>query len=167
MSDYKSRVEKAIEELRQGRFVIVCDDHSRENEGDLVAAAEYMTPELVNFAIAQGRGLLCQAIDEKTASYLGLPMMSPVNNSMFSTAFTVSVDHCDAGTGIAAPARSLTIRTIGEAAGYAQNFRPSEAGKRADICKKLLRPGHIFPLIAMPGGVLQRSGQTEATVDLM
>ncbi len=169
MADYKIRVEMALRELQKGNFVIVADDDSRENEADLIAAAECISPALVNFAITQGRGLLCQAIDEKTASYLALPTMSTANNSMFSTAFTVSVDHCDAGTGISAPARSLTIQAIAEAAGDAQHFQATEAelGKQAAVRKALLRPGHIFPLIAMPCGVLQRRGQTEATVDLM
>ena len=167
--DCKIRVEIALEELRSGRFVIVCDDDVRENEGDLIAAAEQITPELVNFAISEGRGLLCQAIDEKTASYLALPVMSSANNSMFSTAFLLSVDHRDAGTGISASARSLTIQSIGEAAGIAQNFERTEVQLRqqANFRQSLLSPGHIFPLLAAPGGVLERNGQTEATIDLM
>ena len=176
---YKQRVERALEEIKKGRYVIVCDDESRENEGDLIAAAELCTAELVNFAITEARGLLCQAIDEKTASYLALPMMSRSNSSIFSTAFTVSVDHCRAGTGISAAARSLTIQSIGEAAGEATTFphaflrntasvpTESQLHKRGDLRKVLVKPGHIFPLVAMPGGVLQRGGQTEATVDLM
>ena len=169
MTDYKIRVEMALRELQKGNFVIVADDDSRENEADLIAAAECMSPAMVNFAITQGRGLLCQAIDESTASYLALPTMSAANNSMYSTAFTVSVDHCEAGTGISAPARSLTIQAIAEAAADAQDFQATEAelSKQAAVRKALLRPGHIFPLIAVPGGVLQRRGQTEATFDLM
>ena len=169
MADYKKRIEKALDELRKGHFVIVCDDDTRENEGDLIAAAERTTPELVNFAITEGRGLLCQAVDEKTVSYLALPAMSSANSSTFSTAFTVSVDHCEAGTGISAPARARTIQAIGQAAGEAQSFSRTETQlrRRSAIRAALLRPGHIFPLLAMPGGVLQRGGQTEATVDLM
>ncbi|WGK70045.1 3,4-dihydroxy-2-butanone-4-phosphate synthase [Candidatus Haliotispira prima] len=170
MSDAcKKRIERALEDLRAGRFVIVCDDDSRENEGDLIAAAELITPDLVNFVITEARGLLCQAVDESTARYLGLPMMSKTNNSQHETAFTVSVDHIEAGTGISAKARALTIQSIATAAKDAQSNDITDArlAEQERAQQTLLRPGHIFPLQAMPGGVLQRNGHTEATVDLM
>ena len=165
------RVEKALDAIRSGAFVIVCDDESRENEGDLVAAAQFCSAEMVNFAIREARGLLCQQIDANTVRYLGLPPMVRDNNSMFATAFTVSLDHRDAGTGISAEARALTIRTIGAAAASARRFYANEqAGEleqRRQFREQLLRPGHIFPLLAMSGGVLQRRGQTEAVMDLV
>ena len=167
------RVKSALDAIRNGGLVIVCDDESRENEGDLIAAAQFCSAEMVNFIITEARGLLCQQIDANTVRYLGLPPMVQDNNSMFSTAFTVSLDHREAGTGISAAARALTIRTIGAAAENAQNFYTKEQadeeelGLRQKFREELLRPGHIFPLLARPGGVLQRRGQTEAAMDLV
>ncbi len=163
---WRQRIERSLAELRAGRFIIVCDDDSRENEGDLIAAAELVTPELVNFAITEARGLLCQAIDQQTARYLRLPLLSRENDSPNSTAFTVSVDHREAGTGISAPARALTIQAIAAASTAAQHRQPDLSRPAADQ-RVLLRPGHIFPLLAMPGGVLQRDGHTEAAIDLV
>ncbi len=147
-------IERAIEEIREGRLVIVADDEGRENEGDLVCAAERVTPELVNFMVKHARGLICVPLTPDRADTLGLPPMTDHNTDPQGTAFTVSVDaHTDYGvtTGISAADRSKTIQVLADA-----KTRPSD----------LRRPGHIFPLRAQPGGVLRRVGQTEAAVDL-
>jgi 3,4-dihydroxy 2-butanone 4-phosphate synthase / GTP cyclohydrolase II len=147
-------VRGAIEDIRQGRMVIVADDEDRENEGDLVCAAAKITPELVNFMALHGRGLICVALTPERADRLELPLMSEVNREAFGTAFTVSVDgHPRFGvtTGISAADRSRTIQLLVD-----EDARPSD----------LRRPGHVFPLRAVPGGVLRRVGQTEASVDL-
>jgi len=148
------RVEDAIEDIRQGRLVIVDDDEDRENEGDLLCAAEAITPELINFMTRHGRGLICAALTRERADELDLPPMTDVNTDPQGTAFTVSVDaHRRFGvtTGISAHDRARTIQVLVD-----------PATKPAD----LRRPGHIFPLRAKPGGVLRRVGQTEAAVDL-
>jgi len=145
-------VEEAVEELRAGRILIVTDNEDRENEGDFIMAAEKVTPQAVNFIITVGRGLLCQAITLQRAWELNLPFMVNDNTSVHTTAFTVSVD-AKAGTttGISAFDRARTIHVLID-----------PATRQED----LLRPGHIFPLIAREGGLLTRKGHTEATVDL-
>jgi len=148
-------VEEAIAEVRRERFVIVVDDEARENEGDLVIAAEFARPEAVNFMARFGRGLICVAMDGDRLDHLGLPLMVPrdQNSSGFGTAFTVSVEaRTGVTTGISAADRSRTIQLLADPATTADD---------------LARPGHIFPLRAREGGVLTRAGQTEASVDLL
>jgi len=145
-------VEDAIEEIRAGRFVIVVDDEDRENEGDLVIAAQFATPEAINFMATHGRGLICLCLTEERCDELRLHPMTDQNESRFETAFTVSIEAREGvTTGISAHDRSVTIQTA------------IDATKGADA---LVHPGHVFPLRARPGGVLQRQGQTEAAVDL-
>jgi len=147
-------VEKAIEDIREGRMVIVADDEDRENEGDLVMAAAKVTPDHVNFMTKYGRGLICVALTDERADALDLPLMTQRNTDPQETAFTISVDaHRRFGvtTGISAQDRAKTIEVL-----TSSNPDPSD----------LRRPGHIFPLRAKPGGVLRRVGQTEASVDL-
>ncbi|MDR6224557.1 bifunctional 3,4-dihydroxy-2-butanone-4-phosphate synthase/GTP cyclohydrolase II [Desmospora profundinema] len=144
-------IEEAIYELMQGRVIIVVDDEDRENEGDFVALAEKATPEVINFMITHGRGLVCAPIMEERARELDLPPMVAHNTDTHETAFTVSVDHRSSTTGISAHERSDTIRALID-----PNTKPGD----------FRRPGHIFPLIARKGGVLQRAGHTEAGVDL-
>lgn len=149
-----SSVEEAVAAFAEGRMIIVADDESRENEGDLVAAAESITPETVNFMTQHGRGLICVALTRERADELALPLMTDNNSDPQRTAFTVSVDaHQRFGvtTGISAHDRATTIRLLAE-----PSTRPDD----------LRRPGHVFPLRAQPGGVLRRVGQTEAAVDL-
>jgi 3,4-dihydroxy 2-butanone 4-phosphate synthase/GTP cyclohydrolase II len=146
-------IEEAITDLRQGKVIIVVDDEDRENEGDFIAAAETMTPEIVNFMAMHGRGLICAPITEERCEELGLEQMVTKNTSSHETQFTVSVDLLGHGctTGISASDRSKTIRALAN-----PKTPPAELG----------RPGHIFPLRAKNGGVLRRAGHTEATVDL-
>jgi 3,4-dihydroxy 2-butanone 4-phosphate synthase/GTP cyclohydrolase II len=145
-------VEEALEEIRQGRQIVLVDDEDRENEGDLTMAAEKITPEAVNFMAKHGRGLVCLALTEERCDELALPLMTPVNTSNYGTAFTESVDaRRGTTTGISASDRATTILTAIDA-----GTRPTD----------LARPGHIFPLRARNGGVLVRAGQTEASVDL-
>lgn len=145
-------VGEAVEEFRAGRFVVLVDDEDRENEGDLAIAAEAVTPEAVNFMARFGRGLICLALTEERCDELALPLMVSHNTSPFGTAFTVSIEaRGRVTTGISAADRAATIRTAVDPA-----TRPED----------LLRPGHVFPLRARPGGVLKRAGQTEASVDL-
>ncbi len=146
-------IPEAIEDIRKGKLVIVVDDEDRENEGDFIAAAEFVTPEIVNFMATHGRGLICVALTEERCKELELEMMVRNNTSSHSTAFTVSVDLVGHGctTGISASDRSKTIRALTE-----------ESTNPADLA----RPGHIFPLKAKRNGVLRRSGHTEAAVDL-
>jgi 3,4-dihydroxy 2-butanone 4-phosphate synthase/GTP cyclohydrolase II len=146
------RVTKAIEEIRKGRMVILSDDEDRENEGDLTMAAEKVTPEAINFMARYARGLICLSLTDERCQQLDLPMMVRDNTSSFQTAFTVSVDaRKGVSTGISAADRSHTVLTA-----VADDAAPDD----------LARPGHIFPLRAMPGGVLRRAGQTEGSVDL-
>lgn len=145
------RIEEALEDLKQGKVVIVCDDESRENEGDFIALAEYITPETINFMITHGRGLVCVPITEEHANRLELAPMVSQNTDSHGTAFTVSVDHISTTTGISAHERATTVRELLNLEAKASNFK---------------RPGHIFPLIAKAGGVLRRAGHTEAAVDL-
>ncbi len=146
------RIEDALDDLRAGRLVIVVDDEDRENEGDLVGAAEAITPEAVNFMARYGRGLMCVPLTRERAAELDLPMMEQVNTSLYDTPFTVSVDYRHGTTtGISAADRAATIRALAD-----PSARPGD----------FARPGHIFPLRAQTGGVLRRAGHTEATVDL-
>jgi 3,4-dihydroxy 2-butanone 4-phosphate synthase/GTP cyclohydrolase II len=147
-------VEQAIEDLRNGKIVIVADDEDRENEGDFVCAAELVTPETINFMTLHGRGLICLALTGERCDQLGLPQMTERNTEELATAFTVSIDaerRFGVSTGISARDRATTIHV---------------AINPATVPSDLRRPGHIFPLRARPGGVLQRVGQTEASVDL-
>ncbi|KSU86651.1 bifunctional 3,4-dihydroxy-2-butanone 4-phosphate synthase/GTP cyclohydrolase II [Bacillus sp. VT 712] len=144
-------VEEAIDDLKKGKVVIVCDDEDRENEGDFISLAETTTPEIVNFMATHGRGLICTPITEEVAAKLELNPMVTTNTDMHGTAFTVSVDHVSTTTGISAHERSATIQALIDDKAKATDFR---------------RPGHVFPLIAKKGGVLRRAGHTEAAVDL-
>lgn len=146
-------IESAIEDIRQGKLVIVVDDEDRENEGDFICAARTVTPEVINFMTKYGRGLVCAALTADRCEQLDLQPMVSSNTSLHETAFTISVDLIapDTSTGISAYDRYRTIQALIDPA-----TKPSDLG----------RPGHIFPLKAKPGGVLRRSGHTEATVDL-
>jgi 3,4-dihydroxy 2-butanone 4-phosphate synthase/GTP cyclohydrolase II len=147
-----SSIETALNELRRGRFVVVVDDEDRENEGDLVLAAEKVTPEAINFMAREGRGLICLALTGERCDELELPAMVEDNTSNFGTAFTVSIEaRGRTTTGISAADRAITVLTAID-----PHTRPAD----------LLRPGHMFPLRAATGGVLKRAGQTEASVDL-
>lgn len=144
-------VAEAIEEIRQGRMVIVIDDDDRENEGDLVVAAELVTPEHITFMATLGRGLICLPLTSQRVRELDLPPMVEHNTEHWETAFTISVDAKGVSTGISASDRALTARLAADPAHGKSSF---------------LRPGHMFPLEAQPGGVLKRAGHTEAAVDL-
>lgn len=145
-------IEAALEDIRNGRLVIVVDDEDRENEGDFVGAAELVTPESVNFMATHGRGLICVPVTRERSVALGLDMMVDANSALYDTAFTVSVDYAKGTTtGISAQDRAKTIRGLAD-----PSAKPSDFG----------RPGHVFPLRAQPGGVLRRAGHTEAAVDL-
>lgn len=142
-------IEDAIEDLKNGRPIIVCDDEDRENEGDLVMLAEHATPENINFMITYGKGLVCVPVSPRIAQRLELTPMTANNTDPHGTAFTLSIDHEEAKTGISAEERSLTIQRM-----------------LTDGPERFKRPGHIFPLIAKEGGVRERRGHTEAGVDL-
>ena len=144
-------IEEAIADIKIGKMVIVVDDEDRENEGDLLMAAEHATPEAINFMATHARGLICIPLEEKHAKRLGFYAMVSENTDTYHTAFTVSIDAKDSTTGISAYERSLTIQKVMD-----------EKSTRFDFKK----PGHIFPLVAMDGGVLKRAGHTEASVDL-
>ena len=147
-----SPVETAIEDIKNGKMVVIVDDEDRENEGDLAMAAELVTPEAINFMSVEGRGLICTPLTESRLKELRLPMMVQDNTARHETAFTVSVDVLDgATTGISAHDRSATIQAL-----VSDKTKPED----------LARPGHVFPLRYMEGGVLVRAGQTEAIVDL-
>jgi len=147
------RIETAIEDIRNGKMVIVVDDEDRENEGDFIIAAQHVTPEVINFMSKEARGLICAALTEKRCAELELEAMVTSNTSLHETAFTVSVDLIGQGTttGISAQDRAKTIQAL-----VNPHTKAAELG----------RPGHIFPLRAKPGGVLRRTGHTEAAVDL-
>lgn len=148
-----SRIEDALDDLRQGKMIILVDEADRENEGDLVFAAEKSTPDMINFMAMHGRGLICLTLTEEKADQLDLPLMVSDNTSNFKTAFTVSIEaKKGVTTGISAADRSTTILTA-----IADNASADD----------ISRPGHIFPLRAKPGGVLIRAGQTEGSVDLV
>lgn len=143
-------IEEALEDIKEGKIVIVVDDEDRENEGDLLMSAECVTPEAINFMATYGRGLICMPIDEKKAKVLNLHPMVENNTDNHETAFTVSIDHIDTTTGISAYERAFTIQKV------LKDSNPLD----------FRRPGHIFPLIAKSGGVLKRVGHTEAAIDL-
>lgn len=146
-------IESALQDIRAGKVIIVVDDEDRENEGDFICAAECITPEIVNFMATHGRGLICTPIDEKRAEDLDLHMMVPENTALHETAFTVSIDLVGRGvtTGISAQDRAKCIKALVD-----PDIRPED----------FARPGHIFPLKAKTGGVLRRTGHTEAAIDL-
>ena len=146
-------IEEAIHDIKQGKIVIVIDDEDRENEGDFVAAAELVTPEMINFMATHGRGLICAPLIEERCDELGLELMIGKNSAAYETPFTVSVDLIGNGctTGISTHDRSKTIQAL-----VNENTNPKDLGK----------PGHIFPLKARKGGVLRRAGHTEASIDL-
>ena len=145
-------IQEAVEDIKEGKMVILIDDEDRENEGDLTIAAEKVTPEAINFMAKYGRGLKCLSLTPERVEHLNLPMMADMNTSRFGTAFTISIEaKRGVTTGISAADRAKTIKTA---------IHPKT--KADDIA----RPGHIFPLRAQPGGVLQRAGQTEGSVDL-
>lgn len=146
-------IDQAIAELRAGKFILVCDDKSREDEADLIMAAQFVTKEHVNFMINNGRGLICVPLSNATAKKLNLPLMVHEHVGTYETAFTISVDvKLGTHTGISSSDRALTISALGNANSVAEDF---------------VRPGHVFPLIAWDEGVLVRPGHTEASVDLM
>lgn len=154
MSEIKlNTIEEAINDIKNGKVIIVVDDEDRENEGDFLTAARNVTPEVINFMATHGRGLICTSITEERAKELDLHLMVSKNTASHETAFTVSVDLLGHGctTGISAQDRAKTVQAL-----INPNMKPSDFG----------RPGHIFPLIAKTGGVLRRTGHTEATIDL-
>ncbi len=147
-----AKIEDAVEDIRSGKMIIIVDDEDRENEGDLVCAAEKVTPEIINFMAVHGRGLICLPLTEERCDYLQLPPQSQENTSSMGTAFTVSIEAREGvTTGISAADRAKTVLTAVD-----KNAKPTD----------LARPGHIFPLRAKRGGVLVRVGQTEASVDI-
>ena len=150
--DAYNTVEEALDALRNGQMIIVTDDETRENEGDLICAAEFATTETINFMATHAKGLICSPISADYAEKLQLSQMLADNTDNHGTAFTISIDHVDTTTGISAIDRGLTIRKIVEEGTTYHDFR---------------RPGHVFPLLANKNGVLGRNGHTEATVDLM
>ena len=145
-------IDDALEALRNGGIIIVTDDEDRENEGDMICAAQFATTENVNFMASQAKGLICMPMTEEICKRLKLPQMTELNTDNHSTAFTVSVDHVSTTTGISAQERGFTARAAADPESQPQDFR---------------RPGHMFPLTAKKNGVLEREGHTEATVDLM
>jgi 3,4-dihydroxy 2-butanone 4-phosphate synthase / GTP cyclohydrolase II len=151
MGEEYSRIEDALQALRDSRVIIVVDDEDREDEGDFIAAAEKITPEIIAFMITHGRGLLCMPILPEVASRLNLHPMVDHNTAPHQTPYTIPVDHVSCRTGISAEERARTVRAILDPA-----TRPAD----------LVRPGHLFPLVAKEGGVLRRAGHTEAAVDL-
>jgi 3,4-dihydroxy 2-butanone 4-phosphate synthase / GTP cyclohydrolase II len=153
MKNIFNTIEEAVSDIRAGKVVIVVDDENRENEGDFIAAAETITPEIINFMAKHGRGLICAPITRQRCEQLGLDLMVPKNTALHETPFTVSVDLRGHGctTGISASDRAKTVKALADV-----SLHPEELG----------RPGHIFPLRAREGGVLQRAGHTEAAIDL-
>ncbi|MEI3653736.1 bifunctional 3,4-dihydroxy-2-butanone-4-phosphate synthase/GTP cyclohydrolase II [Lactococcus lactis subsp. lactis] len=147
-----NKVEEALAALKAGEMIIVSDDENRENEGDLICAAEYISPEIINFMASEAKGLICAPLSETYAKNLQLEAMVEKNTDNHGTAFTVSVDHIETSTGISAFERALTIKKLVDAESLPSDF---------------LRPGHVFPLIAKKNGLLERNGHTEATVDLL
>ena len=145
-------VEEAVQEIKEGRVIIIVDDEERENEGDFVCAAEYITPDIVNFMVTHGKGMLCVALNSKRLDELGLPLMVDKNSALHGTQFTVTVDSIEGTTtGISVADRALTIKKLIDPTSTSSDFA---------------RPGHIFPLKAFEEGVLRRAGHTEAAVDL-
>lgn len=152
MREQYNTIEEALEDLRNGKIILVTDDPDRENEGDMICAAEFATQENINFMACHAKGLICTPMSAELAGKLGLPQMVSENTDNHSTAFTVSIDHVDTTTGISAAERSYTVMKCVEEGTKPQDLR---------------RPGHVFPLVSRKGGVLVRNGHTEATVDLM
>lgn len=152
MEEQFNTIEEALEDLRAGKIILVTDDANRENEGDMICAAEFATQENINFMACHAKGLICTPMSSKIAAKLGLPQMVSENTDNHCTAFTVSIDHADTTTGISAAERSYTMMKCAD-----------------DVTKPedLRRPGHVFPLVSRRGGVLVRNGHTEATTDLM
>jgi len=147
-----NKIEEALEELRNGKIILVTDNEDRENEGDFICAAEFATTENINFMATYGKGLICMPMSERLAEKLQLPQMAINNTDNHTTAFTVSIDHVDTTTGISAVERSVTAIKCVEEDAKPEDFR---------------RPGHMFPLVAKEHGVLEREGHTEATLDLV
>lgn len=147
-----NKVEEALAALKAGEMIIVSDDENRENEGDLICAAEFISPEIINFMASEAKGLICAPLSETYAKNLQLEAMVEKNTDNHGTAFTVSVDHIETSTGISAFERALTIKKLVDAESLPSDFR---------------RPGHVFPLIAKKNGLFERNGHTEATVDLL
>lgn len=145
-------IDEALDDLRQGKIILVTDDPDRENEGDFICAAQFATTENINFMATHGKGLICMPMAEEYVRKLRFPQMVSDNTDNHETAFTVSIDHVDTTTGISAAERSITAMKCVEDDVRPEDFR---------------RPGHMFPLLARPNGVLERNGHTEATVDLM
>ena len=145
-------IEEAVKDLQDGKLIMVIDDPDRENEGDLICAARFATRENVNFMACHAKGLICMPMSAKIIRKLQIPQMVSNNTDNHETAFTVSIDHVDTTTGISAAERSITAMKCVEEDAKPEDFR---------------RPGHMFPLLAKPNGVLERNGHTEATVDLM
>jgi 3,4-dihydroxy 2-butanone 4-phosphate synthase/GTP cyclohydrolase II len=145
------RVKQAIEDMKQGKMIVMCDDEDRENEGDLVYPATFSTPEKVNFMASEAKGLICVSVSKAIANRLNLAPMVINNDSSYETAFTVSVDARVCTTGISAVERDMTIKILSDCASNAN---------------ELVRPGHIFPLIAKEGGSLARTGHTEGSIDI-
>ena len=151
MSDKLNSIEEILEDMKIGKPVIIMDDENRENEGDIIFAAEFASTENVNLMAKYARGLICMPMDESYSDKYNLPQMCIVNTDNHTTAFSVSVDHVDTTTGISAVERGLTARKFADDKSTKDDFR---------------KPGHMFPLQARPGGVIERPGHTEATVDL-
>lgn len=152
MDNQYNTIEEALEDLRAGKIILVTDDPDRENEGDMICAAEFATQQNLNFMACHAKGLICTPMSAEIAGKLGLPQMVAENTDNHGTAFTVSIDHVDTTTGISAAERSYTVMKCAE-----DSTRPED----------LRRPGHVFPLVSRKGGVLTRNGHTEATTDLM
>src|SRR5512135_330016 len=151
-ADRFSTIEDALEDIRAGKMVVVCDAEDRENEGDLTLAAQFATPEAINFMAKEGRGLICLSLTPERCDELGLDLMAAKNESAFATPFTISIEaRSGVSTGISAADRARTIQVA---------IDPQTSPR------ELVQPGHVFPLKAKPGGVLERVGQTEAAVDL-
>eukprot|EP01120_Amphizonella_sp_Union-15-10_P003261 TRINITY_DN13689_c0_g1_i1.p1 TRINITY_DN13689_c0_g1~~TRINITY_DN13689_c0_g1_i1.p1 ORF type:complete len:213 (-),score=39.10 TRINITY_DN13689_c0_g1_i1:115-729(-) len=144
-------VPNAIEHLKSGGIVVVMDDPQRENEGDLIIGAHFATPDKVAFFLRHTTGILCPTLSAERAKFLDLPLMVLANTDTHKTAFTISCDHKSVGTGVSATDRSITIKALADPNSVAEDFR---------------RPGHVFPLIAVSGGVLARQGHTESSFDL-
>ena len=145
-------IPEALEALQKGEIILVTDDENRENEGDFICAAEYATTENINFMAIHGKGLICMPMSKEVCSRLAFPQMVVSNTDVYTTSFTVSIDHVDTTTGISAAERSITALKVVDDNSKPEDFR---------------RPGHMFPLLAKENGVLERNGHTEATVDLM
>ena len=152
MNDIYNTIEEALEDLKKGKIIIVTDDEDRENEGDLICAAEFATTENINFMATYAKGLICMPMSKEITEKLSLGQMVQKNTDNHETAFTVSIDHIETTTGISAIERSITALKVVDDKSKAEDFR---------------RPGHMFPLLSKDGGVLIRKGHTEATVDLM